>query len=699
MNNPYNLLFLWCNYINALPHICSGMNIVTPCQPLVAPQVALPKQDQASPAVSNTQKDSSQVIVYEKTVNKTSIKHSKKTSDFTAKLTKEDLDTIIAEYGTDIQDIYELGPGQKWMFSKDKVTSTFFTQTMFKAIAQIKPSAFRINTDKVVEKHDNLRTAFAHSNLKQPYQVVLKSRHADILFQDISNIAEDEIDEVLKRYMAADRRRGFDLERDVLLRISVYKTPNIEGKDACAVIISQPHINIDGVSSGILYKELFIDYAMKENGLDIQEDPDVAFKSYIDWLTTLDKTKEFDYWKEYLKDLPKLKSVPGYKKSKLEYVQATSALEFDEALTKKIRSLQRKCKATLNNVIQAAWGVMLQSLLDTDDVTFGAITSGRSAEVAGSAMIMGGMVNVLPVRVKEDKETSFIEVVSKMQKQFAESMTNSHCSPFEIQTELNRDEQIFDHLLNFHNFVGAGAFSQTPLVEGITMVGTESFDNLASDLCVYFGNVMGLFQGSFTYNANAFTSKKIDLLKNSFASVIRQICENPSIKVGEIKTDTLEVFRQADRDAEVEKKNLAAFLKSVKAFKGLPDEALDNLADYAKEESYIMDDVIVKDGKSLDKLMFIRDGFVELSRATMHGWYNPVKIYKKGNAITPEAMFENKKSSGVYIATSSNVTIVSFSENVMMEFIKRYPAISLNLAEELNSQFKSIATLWLNADV
>ena len=358
---------------------------------------------------------------------KAKVKSTLKVSDFTANdLTEEALDIIVSKYGVDIDDIYPLAPGQEWMFSRaHKVTSEFFTQALFKAVIKIKPSTFRQKVDEVCKRRDNLRTAFAYEGMPKPYQVILKNRSAELKFIDISNIAPEDIDDKLKNLMAADRRKGFDLENDPLLRITIYKTCE---EDTHAILVSQPHINNDGASMGILLKELFVDYAMESQGLQTEALENISFQKYAEWIEKLDRTKEFDYWKQVLQNMPHLTRAPGCVKSNLEFDMQTEVLSFTSEVNKSIRKMQGVYKATLNNIMQTAWGVMLQKLYMTNDVTFGAITSGRSVEIQNSDMITGGMVNAVPVRVKLDSDKTFAELVSDVQKQFAQSLQYSHCS-------------------------------------------------------------------------------------------------------------------------------------------------------------------------------------------------------------------------------------------------------------------------------
>lgn len=93
---------------------------------------------------------------------------------FTAQdLDQETLDKIISKYGADIEDIFHLSPGQKWMFGRAQtVTNAFFLQVVFKVTMDLKPASFRQKLDEVSLKRSSLRTAFAYRDLKEPYQAL-----------------------------------------------------------------------------------------------------------------------------------------------------------------------------------------------------------------------------------------------------------------------------------------------------------------------------------------------------------------------------------------------------------------------------------------------------------------------------------------------------------------------------------------------
>ncbi|MBR1443359.1 MAG: hypothetical protein IJ583_07495, partial [Firmicutes bacterium] len=314
-----------------------------------------------------------------------------KPSDFTANsLFDDDLEKIVVKYGSEIEDIYNLAPGQKWMFEKaNKVSSDFFLQLMFKAVISIKPSELRQKIEEVCLKRDNLRSAYVYRDMSQPFRVVLKNRALELRCEELSYQSEDELDARIKSIMEADRRRGFDLEKDSLLRIAIYKT----GKDdTYAILVSQPHINTDGISMMLLIKDIFMDYALELSGIDMELETR-SYREYAKWLESKDTEKELLYWKELLADAPIYTGISRIANSSFGQPQISELSRFfsddvQDALKKK----QSEFHATQNNLMQAAWGIMLMKLYGINDAVFGAITSGRDADVAGSSMIAGGFI-------------------------------------------------------------------------------------------------------------------------------------------------------------------------------------------------------------------------------------------------------------------------------------------------------------------
>lgn len=614
---------------------------------------------------------------------------------FTANgLTQEDLDEIVSKYGSEIDDIFNLAPGQSWMFGKaHKVTNAFFLQELLKVTMKLKPSTFRQRVDTMSLKRSNLRTAFAYRGQETPYQVVLKNRRPELRFLDRSDKTLSELEEELERYRAADRRRGFDLERDPLLRITVFSTAE---EDTYALIVSQPHINHDGTSDMMLYKELLVDYVM-EGKMALPELSAGSYQDYANYLQSIDKEAELHYWEELLSNSAATR-LPGRVFTTLEPAINNLDLTFEGELGAKAVKLPQRYKATMNSIVQSAWGVMLQKIYSTQDAVFGSITSGRTAEVANHNTMTGGFVNAFPVRVAAQPEERFAEVVRRTQTQIIRSMQNAHCAPDEISDRLGRKEAVFDHLLNFHNF--ADTSQGAPAMPGITILGIEFFDNLSTGFCLYLHNEKDALSCNFSYDRRAFPERKIKILADCFRQIFEQLLEDETgeITVGELHCPDISAFITAQRDEEEERSRLESFLRTLPLFHGVDDEAISALAEQTEILACTEDDEIIREKQKTEGIHIVMEGLVQLSRTTMNGWENPLIARKKGNILSSSGVLENAVSSVFARAISGQVRIAYLPREAMQGFMAEHPVVALNLIREQEELAKTLSFLWINAD-
>ena len=63
--------------------------------------------------------------------------------------------------------------------------------------------------------------------------------------------------------------------------------------------------------------------------------------------------------------------------------RATRQLQLSIELTDGLRGAAMRHELTLNTLIQGAWAILLSTYAGSEDVVFGAVTSGRSAPLPG----------------------------------------------------------------------------------------------------------------------------------------------------------------------------------------------------------------------------------------------------------------------------------------------------------------------------
>jgi hypothetical protein len=640
--------------------------------------------------------------IQEKTVQKSVLR----VSDYTATdLSEKDLQEIITRVGSKVENIYELTPGQRWMLGDaDRVTSEFFLQYLFRAYIHLEPYKLRQKLEEVCEKRDNLRSAYLRRGLSKPYRVVLKNRQAELKFEDLSDLTDEALEEKLKSIMDADRRRGFDLEKDSLLRITVYKTG---AENTYAILMSQPHINTDGMSMMLLLKDIFVDYALETAGLLEQFGkhlPEVSYEEYAKWLESRDREGELEYWKQVLKGMTKHTKVPGaLGDMKGEPVISQMSLTFSKDTQIGLKEKQSAFKATANSLMQAAWSILLMRMYHTKDVTFGAITSGREAQVQKSSMMTGGFVNAIPVRACIDSgEMSVSDFVKSLQNQFMTSLSYAHCSPGEIAEAVGLEDSIFDHLLNFHNFdsmVPSGSFSGSANLPGIRMIESKLFDNLSKDLTIYFQNRKDGLSCNFVYDKRKFSDARIKILMTQFEHVTDQIAQGEdSILIEDISCSDMRVFEGVNKDEQALFEEIVSFISALPVFADTSMTDIQKLARYAKVQEYLADDMIISERSQIHDLMFVFDGGVEIHRKAADGWTHTLRIMKRGAMITVSGLWDDEHIYFGARAYKRGTRVLSVPGTAVRSMMNTNGSVGINIMKGLDRQAASLSLLWINQD-
>ncbi|MBR1479234.1 MAG: cyclic nucleotide-binding domain-containing protein [Lachnospiraceae bacterium] len=614
---------------------------------------------------------------------------------YTAEVSPGDLAKIVQKYGSRIQDIYDLGPGQSWMFhAKNNNQSAFFLQMVLKAEMKLRPVDFKRRVDAECEKNETLRFAYVYRGLKKPYCVCLKDRRAELSFEDLSSIKEDDIDRTLEKYSEADRRRGFDLEKDPLLRIHIYK---LKKEDNYAIILSQPHINSDGTSIGILIKELFIDYVLNI-------DPKLQtggseYKSIAVSRNKADLNRELSYWKEYLEGLTEEIFLPGMQKSKGEFKETVYTCEVPKALTDAMKTASKKHRTTIYNIMQAAWGIMLNRLTGRKDIIFGAITSGRDAHVFQSMNIPGGFVKVLPVRLQLADDQMFGDVVSSLQKDFVHSMENSDCSVEQIKEAIGYKGELFDHILNCHNFEGARSFSgDGGGLPGFRIMGASVYDNLSEDLAVYIRSDKEGMSLGLGYNAAVFSRETIQLYAESYLAILKQILfseNDPAI--GELALIDASQFELTAQLRQCEELKKTMLLKKHPVF---ACAEWDDLAKAVRKVEILMvrsADTVFLEHQMLTDLYIVITGFVVLKATTASGWKNPVKACGPGSLIGISGILKDIKTGFEAEVISDEATILRVPAEALRYLMKSYTQIGEEITTQVYREYNKYMKMWLNS--
>lgn len=356
-----------------------------------------------------------------------------------------------------IEDLYPLSPLQRGLlfhslYNPDR--NAYFTQELCTLSGELNVAHLDEAWRRVIERHPVFRTGFVWEGVDEPLQLVHKRVSLRFLKLDWRAIPAGEQQRRLNLLLEEDRRRRFELSEPPLMRLILIQLD----VDAHQFIWDYHHLLMDGWCRVTILTEVFTIY----EGLCRGEQPQLPlprpYRDYIAWLQQQDMSAAAAYWRAYLQGFTaptRLQlSSPARLRSRLQPVAASQQRALTVELTGDLQQLARTNRLTINTLIQGAWALLLSRYCQEDDVVFGAIVSGRPAELAGVEQMVGLFINTLPVRVRIQEERSVMEWLQELQSEQVDQRQYEYSQLAEVQgwSEVARGEALFESLVVFENY-------------------------------------------------------------------------------------------------------------------------------------------------------------------------------------------------------------------------------------------------------
>lgn len=189
-----------------------------------------------------------------------------------------------------IKNIYPLSYMQEGMLFHSflqKEEGAYVEQSLFTIKGNLSYEMFQRSIQAIIDRHDIFRTVFLPHvpNLSGPRQVVMTERKFHLHNEDISSLQTNEQNDYIEQFKEIDKEKGFDLQKDMLMRISLLK--KADNEHVC--VWSHHHILMDGWCLGIILQEFMQIYQSIHTGNHLSMEPVRPYSTYISWLTKQDK--------------------------------------------------------------------------------------------------------------------------------------------------------------------------------------------------------------------------------------------------------------------------------------------------------------------------------------------------------------------------------------------------------------------------
>jgi len=392
---------------------------------------------------------------------------------------------------------------------------------------------FQRALDRVVERHESLRTTFRFDGV-EPVQQVATTFSIELARAEANHGSIQEREKTATRILKQEAGRAFDLENGPLLRAGTIKIAS--GIHWLYVVMH--HIVSDGWSLRVFLRDLMtFSIALETGSPELLPPLSHQYKDYAAWQSAQEATPEvmtqLEYWKHCFEKAPALQRLP-FDYSRPEDLsdrgaQVPFSIPVETGL--RFRELCEAQGATLYAGLLTAFQTLLYRYSDDEVVVTGFPVAGRSRREWEP--VIGLFTNMLVMATAASPEKSFSSLMNDVSQRLIEAQANQDL-PFDVLVEhLHPPRKLSHHpvfqtvlLLEEQPAGGVlGPFRFTPLeIDG----GFTKFD---LTLALRSGASL---TGYFEYSTDLFDESTIRRMGQHFSALLEAIVTNPTQCLGEL---------------------------------------------------------------------------------------------------------------------------------------------------------------------
>ncbi|WP_280205336.1 amino acid adenylation domain-containing protein, partial [Nocardia farcinica] len=448
-------------------------------------------------------------------------------SDFAlVRATQRDIEDWERRFPT-LTDVWPLSALQSGLLFHARLAAgsvdVYTAQAVLTLTGHVDPARLRAAAQAVLDRYENLRTAFLTDHDGNAVQVVLDGVRVNWSEHDRrdTGAAEDLIE--------ADRMHRFDLAAPPLIRFTLIRV----GEQRWEFVVSNHHILLDGWSMPLLMRDLLMLYATHADAAAL---PAVrSYRHFLEWAAQQDTAASLAAWRDALRGVtePTLLARADAGRE-ITALSGEYLFDLDEAATARLTELASSLGVTPNTVLQVAWGILVGRMAGSEDVLFGTTVSGRPAQLAGVESMVGLFINTVPVRVRFDAAESARELLTRVQGEQADLLDHHYVGLADIQSAAGVGA-LFDTLVVFESYPvdAEGIQAQAADIDGMAVAGIEAADatHYPLTLIAQLDSRLRIRAG---YLRDLFDEPTVRRIADRLVRVLTTITADPAVAVGDI---------------------------------------------------------------------------------------------------------------------------------------------------------------------
>ncbi|MEU1128275.1 condensation domain-containing protein [Streptomyces sp. NPDC005900] len=283
----------------------------------------------------------------------------------------------------------------------------------FRLRGQLVLPALRRALDGLVARQASLRTTFVDDD-GEPRQQIAPARPVPLVVEDVSAIPEEARETELRRRLAEEDRRVFDLADGPLFLVSLLRTAPQEH----VLLLNVHHIVFDGWSLGVLVQELGEAYGAAVRGEKYRPTPPaMAYTDYAwweqDWLDGDKCRAQYGYWRRNLEGLTALE-LPTDRPRPSSASTAGDSVRFRLSTRQRddLVRMSAEERVTPFMLLLAVFQIVLARTTGQRDIAVGSPMANRS--LPETQELVGYFVNSVVLRTDLSGAADFSEVLRRV---------------------------------------------------------------------------------------------------------------------------------------------------------------------------------------------------------------------------------------------------------------------------------------------
>lgn len=300
---------------------------------------------------------------------------------------------------------FRLSPQQKrlWLQSGDR--QVYSARLVLQIDGDLQIKCLKNALDRVIERHDILRTNFHRQpGLKVPIQVIQSSNRVSFDLEVKNNDWQSS--------WQKQQQTPFEYERGRLLHAELIR----HSDRVHYLVLALSALCSDRESLKTLTADIAKAYCC-EIGEEIPSDEAIQYLQFSEWQHELleeDAEEGLTYWQQQdLDDLPELK-LPFEKRSPESncFSPDVYSVDLETQIADRLHSIAQQYQTSIDIVLLACWQTFLWRITQQDDIVVGTISHGRQYEELADAI--GLLAKSLPIRCHFSRHCTLGEIITRI---------------------------------------------------------------------------------------------------------------------------------------------------------------------------------------------------------------------------------------------------------------------------------------------